>query len=25
MREPTVSNLQGWLLQFKEEHVSVIY
>lgn len=24
MREPTTSNLQGWLLQFKEEHVSNI-
>ena len=22
MREPTASNLQGWLLQFKQEHVS---
>jgi hypothetical protein len=24
MREPTASNLQGWLLQFKEEHVSEV-
>ena len=24
MREPTASNLQGWLLQFEEEHVSQI-
>jgi hypothetical protein len=24
MREPTASNLQGWLLQFKEENMSTI-
>jgi hypothetical protein len=24
MREPTASNLQGWLLQFKDENVSAI-
>jgi hypothetical protein len=24
MREPAASNLQGWLLQFKQEHVSEV-
>ena len=24
MREPTVGKLQGWLLQFKQEHVSEV-